>query len=98
MWAALSFMEKARLMASLLHLGSAKVAPSDMRQEIERLKEVDVLAAAVAQFGRTYPHVLGPLVVSLLGVARAGRPGPARVWAAVQGRSASAEGDTPSLR
>ena len=62
LWAALSLWEKWRLLTSLLWQGVAVLDKDEMRKEIEKMKETDVLTEAVKEVGREFPSLLGPLL------------------------------------
>lgn len=62
LWGALSLWEKWRLLSSLLWQGLAVLDKNELRKEIEKMKETDVLTEAVKEVGRDFPSLLGPLL------------------------------------
>lgn len=62
LWAALSLWEKWRLIGGLLWQGLSLIDRDEMRQEIEKMKESDVLTEAIKEVGREFPSLLGPLL------------------------------------
>lgn len=62
LWAALSLWEKCRLLGTLLWTGLSMLDSEEMRAEIEKMKETDVLTEAIREVGKDFPSLLGPLI------------------------------------
>lgn len=61
-WHALSLWEKVKLTTSLLWTGLSQLDSEDMKKEIERMKESDVLTEAIREFGKEFPSLIRPLL------------------------------------
>ncbi|KAL4531088.1 hypothetical protein Ndes2526B_g04753 [Nannochloris sp. 'desiccata'] len=62
LWSALSLWEKCRLLGTLLWTGVNMLDSEEMRSEIEKLKDSDVLTEAIKEVGKDFPSLLGPLI------------------------------------
>jgi pheromone shutdown protein TraB len=62
LWAALSLWEKCRLLGTLLWTGVSMLDSDEMRTEIEKMKDSDVLTEAIKEVGKDFPSLLGPLI------------------------------------
>lgn len=61
-WRALSFWEKLKLSTMLLWTGLSMLDTDEMKKEIERMKESDVLTEAIKEFGKEFPSLVTPLL------------------------------------
>lgn len=61
-WAALSAWEKLKLTGSLLWTGLNMIDADELRSEIEKMKESDVLTEAIREFGKEFPSLIRPLL------------------------------------
>ncbi|KAL4427745.1 hypothetical protein ABPG75_001834 [Micractinium tetrahymenae] len=61
-WHALSLWEKLKLTGTLLWTGLSMLNEEEMRAEIEKMKESDVLTEAIREFGKEFPSLLHPLI------------------------------------
>ncbi|EFN60022.1 hypothetical protein CHLNCDRAFT_59535 [Chlorella variabilis] len=61
-WHALSLWEKLKLTGTLLWTGLSLLDTEEMRQEIEKMKETDVLTEAIKEFGKEFPSLIRPLL------------------------------------
>ena len=59
LWAALSLWEKWRLLGTLLWTGMTMLDSEEMRAEIEKMKQTDVLTEAIREVGKDFPSLLG---------------------------------------
>lgn len=62
LWDALSLWEKCRLLVTLLWTGLSMLDSEEMRSEIEKMKDSDVLTEAIKEVGKDFPSLLGPLI------------------------------------
>lgn len=62
LWAALSLWEKCRLLGTLLWTGLSMLDSEEMKSEIEKMKDSDVLTEAIKEVGKDFPSLLGPLI------------------------------------
>eukprot|EP00890_Picochlorum_soloecismus_P002791 jgi/Picsp_1/3512/NSC_06350-R1_protein len=62
LWTALSFLEKVKLVISLLWTGIASIDTEVLRSDIEKMKEADVLTEAIKEFGKEFPSIVLPLL------------------------------------
>ncbi|PSC74860.1 traB domain-containing -like [Micractinium conductrix] len=61
-WHALGIWEKVKLTGTLLWTGLSMLDTEEMRSEIEKMKETDVLTEAIREFGKEFPSLLHPLI------------------------------------
>jgi len=61
-WSALSLWEKCRLLGTLVWTGMSMLDSEEMKNEIERMKDSDVLTEAIKEVGKDFPSLLGPLI------------------------------------
>jgi pheromone shutdown protein TraB len=61
-WSALSLWEKCRLLGTLLWTGLSMLDSDEMKSEIEKMKDSDVLTEAIKEVGKDFPSLLGPLI------------------------------------
>ena len=62
LWSSLSFLEKCRLLGTLLWSGLTMLDADELKKEIEKMKETDVLTEAIREVGKDFPSLLGPLI------------------------------------
>jgi pheromone shutdown protein TraB len=62
LWSALSLWEKCRLLGTLVWTGMSMLDSDEMRSEIEKMKDSDVLTEAIKEVGKDFPSLLGPLI------------------------------------
>eukprot|EP00887_Chlorella_sp_A99_P003169 scaffold9.g3169.t1 len=63
LWGALTLWEKLKLSAQLLYTGLCLLDTAEMKEEIEKMKESDVLTEAIREMGKEFPSLLEPLIV-----------------------------------